>query len=109
MSKVDRVLRRLYPGRSEFTLAEREFAARALAIAREEGSGGRMSSEFIPVGGRFVRRNIEFECIVRPDGLELHKGCSGCGFNDARACDAPPCSKFDRTDGEFVWFRRVEG
>lgn len=42
--------------------------------------------------------------VERPRGLSPRGACVGCAFR-LRTCPAGwGCSKFDRTDGRFVWF-----
>lgn len=106
MTREDRLLRILYPGREEFSDSEREFASMALSIAMEVSP--RRESSDVPIWGRFMRSGVEYECIPRPATVSSQDGCSGCAFDKAKACNAPRCSKFDRFDGEFVWFRRVK-
>ncbi len=107
--KEDRVLRRLYPGRTVFTPEERAFAKRAIEAANSESVRSRIPRRDLMVGERFVRDGVEYECVLRPANLETYNACSGCDYvASGGGCDAPRCSKFDRTDGQFVWFRRVK-
>ena len=101
-------MRRLYPGRTVFTAKEVAFAERALEIASYERNMTRVSSRDVPVGGVFERGGVRYECFVRPPVSEIEDACSGCAFDKVKTCSAPRCSKFDRSDGVSVWFRKVE-
>lgn len=106
--KEERILKKMYPGRDEFSPAEVEFARRAIAIANADSVRSRMPRRDIRVGERFFRGDIEYECVLRPE-VDVQDACSGCDYIGPNgACDAPRCSKFDRSDSQFVWFKRVD-
>ena len=106
MGKVDRVLRRVFPGRGDFTPEERAIAEAALYVANSDAPKARMPRTDTPVGGILERGGVRYECVVRPEIKVPADACSGCGLR-LRSCSGVRCSPFDREDGIGVWFRRV--
>ena len=107
MTKKERILRRLYPGREVFTPEEVAFAMKAMQLVVEENRNTVVPSKDVAIGARFIRGGIEYECVPRPI-VGVRDACMGCSFAARPSCSAPRCSKFDRSDGKFVWFKRVK-
>lgn len=110
MGNIKSVLHEMYPGRDTYTEAELLAARRVMdaSVMRTDRSS-RLPSVYVPVGGEYVYGGIKYRCIVRPN-VSPRDCCRGCDFRCLRyPCPAAlQCSKFDRRDGRFVWFVRVE-
>ena len=104
MGKVDRILRKMYPGRESFTDEERKLAEAALYVANSDAPKSRMPRKDIAVGGMVMKNGIRYRCVLRPEILSPADACGGCGLKD-RPCSGLRCSSFDRTDGLNVWFQ----
>lgn len=105
MGRQEEILMKLHPGRTEFSDMEREFADELLRIASGKSEkANALPSRYIEIGGRVEIRGRWYECVVRPSCHWLDS-CSGCAFF---GCDCPPflqCSRHDRRDGRYVWFK----
>ena len=105
---MERILRELYPGESEFSDDQVSFALRAIEIANRDAKRSRIPRTDIGIGDTFFRKGKEYRCIRR-DWVSLPcEACSGCAFNQSDAkCSGLRCSRFDRSDGNNVWFVEV--
>lgn len=106
MGKVDRVLRRVFPDREDFTDEERRLAEAAIVVANSDSPKSRMPRTDVPVGGILRKRGAEYRCVLRGRVASPADACSGCGLRD-RPCSGVRCSRFDRSDGLNVWFEEV--
>lgn len=106
MGKVERVLRRVYPGREDFTDEERRLAESAIYVANSDAPKARMPRTDIPVGGVLHKNGRAYRCVVRDEVSSPADACSGCGLRE-RPCYGVRCSSFDRSDGGNVWFIEV--
>lgn len=106
--KMERILRELYPGESEFSAEQELFARRAIEIANRDAKRSRIPRTDIPVGSTFFRKGKEYMCVRRERVVLPSEACSGCAFNQSDAkCSGLRCSRFDRSDGNNVWFVEV--
>lgn len=105
MGKIERVLQDIFPGRDsgEFTEAERELALRAIGAAARDAKRSRIPRRDVRIGETFLSKGKEYRCVRVPKSVDFRDACSGCAF-ERSACPAARCSKFDRADGNFVWF-----
>lgn len=107
-SKLTRILRELYPGVETFTPEQYAFARRAVEVANADAKRSRIPRTDIPVGGSVYRKGKRYECILRPGVSLPSEACSGCSFNVSEfKCIGLRCSRFDRSDGNNVWFVEV--
>ena len=83
------------------------FARRAMRIAMRVCTGVRPLRSEVAIGGVFTSRGVKYRCIRRPSRLEVSDACAGCAFLRA-SCPNARCSRFDRSDGENVWFEEVK-
>ena len=106
--KEERILSELYPGVSNFTDEQVAFAHRAIEICNRDAKRSRIPRTDIGIGETFFRKGKQYRCIPRRRvGLPC-EACSGCAFNQSDAkCAGLRCSKFDRSDGNNVWFEEV--
>lgn len=121
--KVMRVLRRMYPDRSEFSEEEKALVGDVLA-ASMEGSpkSGMLPTKFVGIGGLVEVGGYRYRCIERPRmiskvvaGREIvfeltcpADVCLGCDFSiKYRNCSSVQCSYADRRDRRNVWFVEV--
>ena len=107
MSKIERVLQELYPGVAEVTPEQRAFAERAIEIAKRDALRSRIPRTDIRVGSTFWRKGKEYVCVRRRRVDLPSEACSGCAFVSDQKCYGLRCSKFDRSDGNNVWFVEV--
>lgn len=110
MGNIKSVLKELYPGKEVYSEEEMSSARRIMdASVMRTGRSSRLPSVYIPVGGEYVYGGIRYKCVIRPS-VAPRDCCSGCDFRCLKyPCPAAlQCSKFDRRDGRFVWFVRVE-
>lgn len=99
-----RILRELYPGRENFTQEDLAFARKAIEIANRLATRSRIPRTDIRIGDVFEREGVRYLCVRRPSGFQ-HEACEGCVFRQKNLrCSGLRCSKFDRGDGENVWF-----
>lgn len=106
MGNIKTVLKEMYPGVEAYTEDQIKAARRVvLASVRRTPRSSRLPSIYIPVGGTYVYYGETFRCVVRPPVVP-RDCCLGCAFARAKyPCPAAlQCSKFDRADGNFVWF-----
>ena len=106
--KIDRILRELWPGVDDFSAEQVSFAQRAIAIANRDAQRSRIPRRDVRIGERFFVKDVEYECVRRPRWIEVSDACSGCAFLHA-SCPAARCSRWDREDGNNVWFQEVDG
>lgn len=99
-----RILRELYPGRENFTQEDLAFARKAIEIANRLATRSRIPRTDIRIGDVIEREGMKLLCVRRPPGFQ-HEACEGCVFRQKNLrCSGLRCSKFDRGDGENVWF-----
>ena len=103
VSKLDRVLRELYPGSESYTTDQVVFARRAIRLAMRECSKAGVPRSEVAVGEVFMSKGVRYRCVLRPSGIEPAEACRGCAFMRV-SCPKARCSRFDRSDGENVWF-----
>ena len=106
MGKVDRVLRKAFPGREVFTDDEVSLAKAALYVANSDAPKSRMPRTDVPVGGYVNKGGRRYRCVLRGDVVVPADACLGCDLSD-RPCSGLRCSGFDRADGLNVWFKEV--
>lgn len=106
MGKVDRILRKMYPGREVFTEDERRLAESALYVANSDAPKSRMPRKDVALGEMVVKNGISYRCVLRPEISTPADACLGCGMKD-RPCSGIRCSSFDRSDGLNVWFLEI--
>lgn len=109
-TKAEELLRRLNPGRYEFSEGELRIVREALGEDVEAaGRFNRLPWVFVPIGGRIRVRGREYECVKADSVLLPSQACSGCDLRKGRCqCVKYQCSPFDRIDGKFTWFREVK-
>lgn len=106
ISKEDRILRRLFGEQDSYTMEQVEFARRAIEVANADAQRSRIPRRYVKVGGTFERKGRIFRCVLRGSVSTPSEACSGCDIlKYSHHCDAPMCSKWDRSDGNFVWFK----
>lgn len=77
---------------------------------RESDGAHKLPTRFIPLGDGLLRYGRVLECVRRPKDLNWREACRGCwlsrGIRDGVPvnCEDIQCSKWDRRDGEDVWF-----
>lgn len=103
MAKIDRVLKKVFPGRDTFTEDEKKLAQRCIEAANADAARSRMPRSEYAVGETFEKAGATLKVIARPRGIHPSEACSGCFFI-SRNCYGLKCSKFDRSDETFVWF-----
>lgn len=112
VSKEERTLRRLYPGRESFSDAEIEIVRRIQRMDDDVEVPGRcdvVPYVFVPIGGRIRVKGKEYECVRADATLLPAQACSGCALRSGRVqCLKYQCSPFDRSDGRFTWFVEVK-
>lgn len=106
MGKVERVLRKAFPGREAFTEEEYNVAKAALYVANSDAPKSRMPRTDVEVGGFVNKGGRRYKCVLRMDVLHPSDACLGCDLCD-RPCSGLRCSSFDRRDGLNVWFKEV--
>ena len=108
MGKIDRVLRRTFPGRESFTEEERRLAEAALYVANSDAPKSRIPRKDIPIGQTVTKNGVTYKCVPRADitSLNAADACIGCSLKD-RPCSGLRCSSFDRRDGINVWFEEI--
>lgn len=67
------------------------------------GATYKLPVTFVAIGEVICRRGKHYTPFPRPKGVRNCKGCALINEN----CDKIQCSKFDRKDGIFVFFKRV--
>lgn len=111
MGNIKSVLKEMFPGASAYSPEQVAAARRVMlaAVTRRERSS-RAPSIYVEIGGTYRYLGVEFRCVRRPNVVP-RDACRGCDLG--RVCHPCPaaiqCSKFDRRDGKFVWFVRVDG
>lgn len=102
------LLRRICPGR-EFSSGELEVAN--LVLSSFLGAGDRASRiprRFVRVGEVYVKDGKAYRCVPRGEVSKVSRACDGCCFSKSsspdRWCLGLQCSRWDRPDGENVWF-----
>lgn len=107
-SKLTRILRELYPGVDSFTPEQYAFARRAVEVANADAKRSRIPRTDVPIGGVIYRKGRRYLCVERPVVGLPSEACSGCSFNVSEfKCIGLRCSRFDRSDGNNVWFQEV--
>ena len=105
--RQDRLLKKLYPGKDDFSNEEYSLANDILAIADGKTlKASALPQRFVPLGDVISIRGERYRCVARED-VGWVDCCLGCAFI---GCDCPAslqCSKFDRKDGKNVWFQKV--
>lgn len=108
MGKIESILRSAFPGRDEFTEEERDFAKRVLLAKDVTVKDVRGRTRYVPVGGEMSRYGRTYVCRAADPVSCVADACVGCAFKrDNLYCDDVACSKYDRPDGRFVWFKEV--
>lgn len=106
----ERILRRLYPDRGEFSEGELSYVDAVLsAYAGERLSSERASAlplRYVEVGGAVSVSGYRLRCVERPRCLwPPSEACSGCALSRLYlGCAGLQCSSFDRRDGRNVWY-----
>lgn len=110
MRKGERILRRVFPERSEFTEAEVDLAERIMEADREPSPRKSMlPTKFCPIGEEIEYGGHKYRCELRPSVSAPSEACSGCDFSRKyRNCSDVQCSLFDRRDRKFVWYKEVK-
>lgn len=108
-NKKDRILSEVFPGQvGGYTEEQVRLVEVAIAAANRDALRSRIPRRDVRLGERFMVRDVEYECIRRPSGLSVSEACAGCAFLH-QSCPAARCSRWDREDGNNVWFREVDG
>ena len=109
VSKEERILRRLFGDQDEYSLEQVELARRAIEIANADDQRSRIPRRDIRIGETFEKKGVEYRCVRRGEVRVPSEACSGCDIlRHSNHCEAPRCSKWDRTDGQNVWFVEVK-
>lgn len=107
MSRQERLLKMLRPGEESYSEDDYSLVRDILAVAGgKTGKASSLPQRFVPLGEVISIRGARYRCVLRED-VGWVDCCRGCAFI---GCDCPPslqCSKFDRRDGNNVWFERV--
>ncbi len=106
MGKIDRVLRKAFPGRDVFTEEEIRLAKAALYVANSDAPKSRMPRTDVPIGGYVNKGGRRYRCVIRGEVISPADACIGCALCD-RPCSGLRCSSFDRSDGLNVWFEEA--
>lgn len=104
--KVEKLLKKIYPERDDFSEAELAIAEDVYIALRFKGA--KSSSKFVEVGSTVVVNGERYRCVVRPHIGQPRDACMGCDFKGLVCPAYLQCSAYDRSDGEYVWFRRVK-
>ena len=112
MKLVEKILRRAYRDRTEFSAAEVEFAGAIIAAYNEErearGKKSSLPTKFVPVGEEVTVSGRRFLCIAAEKVGVPSEACSGCSLSKLYlGCGDLQCGPFDRRDKRFVWFKEV--
>lgn len=105
-----RILRRVY-GDRDFTPEEVELVRLCIAQANADAKRSRIPRRDIRIGETFEKKGITYRCVLRPAISQIHVSdcCAGCDIlKHSNRCEAPRCSRFDRSDGQNVWFKEVK-
>lgn len=78
-----------------------------------------LPTRYVPLGGVFTRYGVRLWCVRRPGVESVSGACRGCWFSRGRKvingcsvmvnCNDIACSRWDRMDGNNVWFVEVDG
>ncbi len=113
MDRIDKILKRAFPDRDSFTDSEKEFASAVLAsynnVVKNDRRCLTLPLRFIPIGDIVEIAGYRYRCMLRGGVRTPADACAGCDFSrKCRGCVDLQCSKWDRRDGQNVWFREVE-
>lgn len=113
MDRIEKILRRAFPEKKVFTEEEKEFAEGVIAsysnVVRNDRRCMSLPTRFIGIGDRVEIAGHVYRCVLRGGVRMPSEACAGCDFSRKyRNCVDLQCSRFDRRDGENVWFREVE-
>lgn len=113
MERIDKILHRAFPEREDFTAEERSFAESVLAsysnVVRSDRRCIALPTRFIAIGKTVEIGGHVYKCMLRGGVKTPADACGGCDFSrKCRGCVDLQCSRYDRRDGENVWFREVE-
>lgn len=109
---AESLLRRVCPGR-EFSAGELEVANLVLSSFLGAGDkASRIPRRYIPLGEVYVKDGKAYRCVQRSEVSKVSHACDGCCFSKSsspdRWCLGLQCSRWDRPDGENVWFEEGE-
>lgn len=113
MIKSERILRDVFPGRETFSEDEYRLVERIIAAVNNDAPRSRMPKTEPELGSVFEVEdngaNVSLRVSRRGPVLAPRDACLGCWFkNHGRGCYGLRCSRFDREDGNNVWFVAVE-
>ena len=109
MTKEERILRYMHPGRTVFSLSEIRSVRRLLSAEEyKDESAGRLPTRFVAVGEETRIFGRTYRCVMASRDI-LTDPCLGCDLRES-ACSSkvPQCSPFDRRDHLRVWYKLVE-
>lgn len=68
----------------------------------------RYNLKYYKVGEVFTEGGDTYKCVKRPPNISHRDACTGCDVRNKKYyCENKACSKFDRKDKNFVWFKKV--
>jgi len=110
MRKGERILKKAFPERSEFSEEEIELAEKVIeAYLAPTPRSSALPTKYTDVGDILEIGGHRYECIVARRCSVPSEACSGCDFSRKyRNCSDVQCSPFDRRDGKFVWYKEVK-
>ena len=111
MNKEERILRKMFPDRRDFSEEEVSYVGRVLSAYLEPSSRNTaLPSRFVEVGDSVEVGGYRYKCVLRERISAPCEACKGCDFSRKyRNCGDVQCSSFDRRDGRNVWFAEIYG
>ena len=113
MKLAEKILRRVYRDRTDFSAEELDLVSAVVAAYGEERSLAAkktaLPTRYVEIGAEVVVSGRRFRCVTADKVSVPAEACRGCSLSKLYlGCGDLQCGCFDRRDKKFVWFVEVK-